>query len=616
MSFFGRLREAWRVLRGVPDPSSGPWAGALVRLSEGDPHALIQKALDMEGGRPKAEGPRSRHIPLSPNFSEPGGRGPRKPLGYSSDLLRALAKIDPWVRAVIDIRKREVAGCSWEIVPRLRDEKREMELLHQMMQGAKRFPDRQDKLLEWQPRLLKKEMVRDLMFACLRSDVTTPETQYRFNLAYRDLVMEAEAHAHAPRRLLQHPNPDHSWADLLLAIVPDILTLDSGCLELRRRLYPLDPKLSVEGRSVPKKSNPILVVSWVDGATVRPVLDATGQLYDTDESDAPAYEQWLGSQRIDRGGWKKHELVRVVENPQTDVAWRGYGCSRVETLVRTLTLNAKVDSADFEELEREFYGGFLNLKDRQQDDLDEMRDYLTHEIEGKKHLPLISGEVEFLSATPDSSNRDKRTEARRSHYLERVCAVFEIGKTKLGNYDSANYSTSESSMEHNDEGLKGLLRVIDRAVTEQIVWAFGHKDIEYISNPASGRDEEKRLALAKQKMDLGIWDVNDARIEFGKEPIDAGESSLMYFVEFEKARGMSEGQGAAQGSSAAPEEGSEAENLDADQGGEGSPNEANVGAAPSAPFSSSAPSPSEDEEMTKGLFLDPYRAWPPIEGLD
>lgn len=613
MTLFERIKSAWRVLRGGPVsvlPSLSPYP-------QGDPRFEIQKALDIGGSRPKAESPRSRHLPLSPNMMEPGGRGPRKPLGFSSDLLRALAKLDPWVRSVVDIRKREVAGCSWEIVPRLHDEKRELELLHQMVQGAKRFSDRHDKLLAWEPSSLKKEMVRDLIFACLRSDVTTPETQYRFNLAYRDLVIEAEAHAHAPRRLLQNPNPDHSWADLLLAIVPDILTLDSGCLELRRRLYPLDPKQSVEGRQIPKKTNPILMVSWVDGATVRPVLDATGQLYDTDESDAPAYEQWIGSQRIERGGWKKHELVRVVENPQTDVAWRGYGCSRVETLVRTLTLNAKVDSADFEELEREFYGGFLNLKDRQQDDLDEMRDYLTYEIEGKKHLPLIAGEVEFLSATPDSSNRDKRTEARRNHYLERVCAIFEIGKTKLGNYDSANYSTSESSMEHNDEGLKGLLRVVDRAVTEGIVWAFGHKDIEYVSNPASGRDEEKRLALAKQKMDLGIWDVNDARIEFGKEPIDAGESSLMYFVEFEKARGVGEGQGAAQGSSAAPEEGASAENLESDQDGDGVPDEVAPDPENPGPGSPSPPaSPSfEDEEMTKGLPLDPYRAWPPIEGL-
>lgn len=615
MSLWSRLRGAWTALSSSPPPLLPPPSAEPSLYPEGDVRNDIQKAMDLTPRRSRVERPRAEHLPPFMAPTEAGGRGPRKPLGLSPDFLRMLAKMNVWASSVINIRKREVAGCVWEIVPRLDDERKELDLLSALIQGAKRFPDRAAKLAEWSPSYLTREMVQDLLNACMPATVTTAEARYRFDLAFRDMVAVAESHAAAPRRLLENPNPDFAWADILAAITEDILVLNAGCIELRRALYPLDPKWSIEGRSIPKKSNPILALAWVDGATVRPVLDRTGQLYDSEDPDAPAFEQWLGSERVEQGGWKKHELVRIVEAPQTDVTWRGYACSRMETLARTLILDLRVDEADFEELRREFYGGFLAFKDKQFEDLEEMRDWLRNEVEGRKTLPLIGGEATFISASPDGSNRDKRSEARRNHYLDRVCAIFEIGRTKLGNYENANYSTSETSTEMTDDGLRNLLAPIDRAVTEQIVWAFGHKDIKYVSLPASGRDEEKRLALAKQKMDLGIWTVNDARLAFGKEPDDSGDRSLTYFTEYQKALGMTEGQGAGMGTSAAPEEGEEAENLEADADGDGvpdaedaDPNDPTVGAAEE----------SEESEVTKSISVSPYAGWDwiPIPGVD
>lgn len=541
----------------------------------------IAKALSLkeEQTRQRAlESPRARHLPPRHFLSEPGGNGPRKQFGYEAETLRMFARTSPTLRTVIDIRKREVASARWEIAPNTDFHEKELDWLRQLVQSVHRFPDRQRHLDSFRPSYLPGWLVREVLEATKSKALKTDEIKYRFTLALQDMIHELEKGASAIRKLFQNPNPSVSWADILRAVVPDLLILDSGCMELRRRLLPVDEEQAKQGRILADPRNPILEIHWVDGATVRPCIDENGQLRDISDGSAWAYEQWIRGERIASGGWRRMDLLRLVENPQTDVAWLGYGISRVETLVLTCMLDAMGDKADMEEFKREFFGGFLNVNDAsfQQADIAAWRKWLEAEIEGTRKLPITAFEkLTYVPVHSDSNNRDKRGSERRKGYQERICSIFEISKTKLAISEHDNRATAEVSGEQMDDGLVHLLDVIDQGITQGIVQAFGRTDLVYRSSPRHGRDEKARLENDEKKAKLGIYNVNDIRMLWGREPIDEGGYSLWYFEEFEKERGRGAAAPPMPGLGGDPgsplSEGEDAPNLPADQNQNGVP---------------------------------------------
>lgn len=541
-------------------------------LTRSDAEQLVQKALSVqeEQQRQKLLEPyRATHLPRH-QVVEAGGKGPRKLFGYSPQTLRLFVRNNPLIRAAVDIRKREVASAPFDIEPDLTNHEKEIDTLRQLMQSVRAFPDRIDVLNRFEPIHLTQEMVRDLIEVTRDADnVTTQEVRYRFNLALQDLTREAESHAAKVRPLFENPSRSWTWRDVIRAVIPDILILDAGCIEMRRALYPLDKEQMKLGKEVPSPTNEILELHWVDGGTVRPCVDLHGQLRGLEDPHDVAFEQWIDGQKTASGGWKRHELLYLMENPQTDVYFRGYGLSRVETLILTAMLDASTDKADSEEYKRESYGGILQMVDDAivQEDLDMLKTWWEEEIEGTKRLPMWSGkELKYTPMNPSGANRDKRSMERRMYYMRRICAIFEIAPIKLGFPEGATRATSETSGEMMDDGLRSLLGLWDAKITQHIVHSFGFKDICYRSQPLHLRDEKKKLELAREKMDLGIWDVNDVRMQYGKEPLDIGENSLMFFAEYEKSRGQSMGMSAG---SEGGEEGEDAMNTAADMDGDG-----------------------------------------------
>ena len=87
----------------------------------------VEKALAAKR-RMAIDDRRAEHLPLQ-MVLEPGGRGPRKMLGMSFEVLRAFARFNPWLRAAIDIRKREIAAAKWDITPDLDRHKDELDSL-------------------------------------------------------------------------------------------------------------------------------------------------------------------------------------------------------------------------------------------------------------------------------------------------------------------------------------------------------------------------------------------------------------------------------------------------------------------------------------------------------
>lgn len=488
----------------------------------------------------------ARHLPMMQHV-EAGGNGPHKMVGVSYEILRAFVRQNPWVGAAVNIRQREVGSSKWRIVPALDEHKNELDILRQVVMGVRQFPEMDYLKDSFRPQYLNKKMVKALFDATLSPDGLTPsEVRYRFRLAYLELLIEANAQSMRARRLLEKPTQEgdaDSWAEILKGIIPDILVLDCGALELLRADTPRDDF----GHTKP--TNPIREIGWIDGATLRPCLDDYGALRVPTEDDpqAAAYEQWIEGQCV--ATFQRHNVIRFIENPQTDIFFRGYGFSRVEYLMMTMILEAHGDKAKLEEFKRAFYGGFLNVKSKTwvQEDIDSFRGYIEEQLEGGRKLPILSfpDGAEWISAAMKESSGNNAVEQRR-HHIERICATFELPPVKLGITNTSNYSTSEVSQEAGDDGLRHLLDVVDRGVTSWIVRDPGFGSYEYLryeSRPSHERETSTELEEIKQELEMGIVLPNEVRMERGDGPIEGGDKPYAYFQEFHKAKGQSDGMG-------------------------------------------------------------------------
>ena len=487
---------------------------------------------------------RARHLPLY-SYAEPGGKGPRKLSGVPFDVLRAFARSNPWLRAAIDIRKREIAAAKWDVLPSLDKEKAELDSLQRLVLSAQRYPERRSVVEKTAPYYIKRDLWKALKDSTSGASLTPAEIRDRFMMAMFDLTRTAEQHAAVVRRLFLHPNRNRkTWDQILRAVVPDILILDAGCIELRRSLYPQGDD------GLPLPSNPILELHWVDGATVRPCIDEHGQLRGIEDPSQVAYEQWLDAQKVAEGGWRIGDLLYIQENPQTDVRFRGYGYSRVESLVMTCMLEAMADKGDLEGFKREFYGGFLNIKDPSfmMEDVDAFRHYIEEQLEGSKKIPITAFEdLQYVAANQHTSTGDAKTVEKRKQFALRVCAVLNMPPVKLGIFENANYSTSETSQEISDDGLRELMDLLDEAFTNGIVAEFGYSDIAYRSNAAHLRDQPEEMEAAKQRMELMLATPNEIRAEHGEPPLENGDLPLEYLKAFYQEKGRADAnKGAAQ----------------------------------------------------------------------
>lgn len=540
----------------------------------------------------------AQHLPLL-RQPEAGGRGPQKMVGVSYEILRAFVRQSPWVGAAINIRQREVGASKWRIVPNLEEHQRELDLLRQLVMGARHFPEYAAVAKRFRPHFIDKKMVSQLLQATLDPEgLNASEVGYRFRLAYLELLMEAEYHTARARELLETPNSSGDadcWSEILKGLVPDLLTLDCAALELRRSDSPLD----AYGHPLP--TNPILEMHWADGATIRPCLDEFGALLmpSDEDPDAAAYEQWIDGKAV--GTFQRHNLIRFIENPQTDIWFRGYGFSRVEYLMMTMILESHGDKAKLEEFKRAFYGGFLNVKSKAwvQEDIDSFRGYIEEQLEGNRKLPILAfpDGAEWINTAMKEATSNNSIEQRK-HHVQRICATFEISPAKLGITDDTNYSTADSSQDAGDDGLRHVLDVIDGGVTRWIVRdpGFGtYPWLKYESRPAHEREEETELEKLEKELNLGIVLPNEIRMERGHGPIEGGDKPYAYFTEFYKAKGQADGGGGMMGEED-PGMGEEDDDTDEEGGNGGNPNSAPSFQGPQKPQARDEDGGEEGEE--------------------
>lgn len=510
-AYWHRLRNAWSIARsGVSgDELQKALRPPMSRLLE-DRNSVERKGL---------------HRSPYELYKEPGGEGPRKPFGVPFYVLRTFARKNWAVRACIALRQREVAGANWEIVPDLDRHINELQTIYQLAVAANKYPEREKSLSSFSAQWLHPKKAKELISA-IRGK-TPAEIKYMCRLAQLDITLEAEKHAAAPRRLLEYPNQTRTWDDLLRPFVDDLYVVGLGALELRR-----DASSRENGISTP--GDEILEMHWLDAATLRPVLNEYGDYMGDIEHKAVSWEQWINDQKVGPG-FRSCDILEVMEFPQSDVAYRGYSYSRIETLLPTLELEARGDVATLKKFQRETYGKGLHMKGvpgmNSQEDLDAYRAYYEAEFESSYKMPIFvtgkEGEVKGVDLTMNPSTGDKWSVELHKQFMVRTCAVMDVPPFKIGITDDVNRATALGSAEMADEGLDSLLRLLETTFTRKIVQDFGYPHLK-MKAVRRNEDPKDTLERLQREMDLHLITVNDALIERGDAPLDDGDVPLIY----------------------------------------------------------------------------------------
>jgi len=517
--------------------------GSVVSVEEVQKALSVSRQMDMEKGNVStlAQGRPTWFL------DSPGGQGSVHAVGLSFEALRQFAVKNPTIASIINARAREVGSAQWGIVPDIDREKEELSRLRRLFVGVQRFPDLKRSMLEpYKPQSITPKMYREIKNACTSDGLTNSDIAYRLDLALLQIDMEAQANISRITPLFKFPNEDgQTWKLMRESMITDMLSLGWGFFEPRRTKY---PQVSPEDPR-PRCTNDLVEIGLVDAATIRPCINRHGDLkgsYSGENANERAYEQWINGQQTNREGFRRCDLICLEDSITSDIHWRGYPISRLEHLAITMVLMAKGDQAYLEELNRDYFGGFLLIQDPawSQEDLSSFRRKHEQDWQQTKILPMMrlqeGADVKFVSAAPHQGGRDKYAHETKMDMVKRCCAIFDFPVTKLGIFENANYSTSETDSRHGDRGLMDLMQNFDQQMTQWIQREWGFSNVQYVSSIE--RFDEDKLSVAKERQDLGIDDINDTRMEFGRHPVELGDKPAAYYKAYWEEKGRMDAQ--------------------------------------------------------------------------
>jgi phage portal protein BeeE len=269
--------------------------------------------------------------------------------------------------------------------------------------------------------------------------------------AARKAAKQIERMMQRPSMYGSRPN-SRSWRAFLGMWIEDLLVLDRGCIEKERN-----------------RNGWIIGMYPVDGATIRPNIDAMGGYYDD------AYVQLVDGQVTARFGME--ELICTMDNELTDVRFAGYGMSPLEQLIVSVTAElhaAKYNSSYFER--GSVPEGLMNLgEDASPEDVDAFRVYWANEIQGKPWaFPIIGGSKAPEYMQWRDNNRDMQFMEYQQWLLKKICAVYQLAPQDLGELEDVNRSTADSQdTSSREKGLEPLMQLVKETMDLEVLGEHG-----------------------------------------------------------------------------------------------------------------------------------------------
>ena len=335
----------------------------------------------------------------------------------------------------------------------------------------------------------------------------------------KDTSSATEGMCDTVTKLLKRPSmhgsrpSSRSWRQFIGEILRDILALDAGCIEKERN-----------GRGW------IVGMYPVDGATIQPNIDEQGG-YDT--SDRGAYVQIVDGQVTARFGME--DLVYIMDNPQTDVRYAGYGFSPLEWLMVSVAAElyaSKYNSSYFER--GAVPEGLLNLGEEvSPEDVDAFRLYWMNEIMGKPwSIPIIGGKgVEWVPWR--SNNNDMQYQEYCAWLMKKICAVYQIPPQEVGMIEDVNRSTADEQEGSNEsKSLEPIKTLIQDYFEVEVIGEHGLGVGDWVEFAFDEEDDsEAQVDLAFQaRVQAGMATRNEWRKAVQMEPSEEEGADMLLVV--------------------------------------------------------------------------------------
>ncbi|MGH7744901.1 MAG: phage portal protein, partial [Candidatus Dormibacteria bacterium] len=326
-----------------------------------------------------------------------------------------------------------------------------------------------------------------------------------WSIGYKDESRRADDRTRKITEFFALPYRDHTWAEWLRMLLEDMLVVDAATLYPRMNkgggLYALEP---------------------MDGTTIKRVIDNFGR---TPLHPDPAYQQKLkGLPAID---YSRDQLIYKPRNIRT---FRLYGFSPVEQMVLRVQTSLR---RDLYTLQYYSEGSTPDLI------FSVPADWTAQQVQDfeKYFNGLLSGNSAARSRAkfvPDGmkpiDTKERSLTDKFDEWLARIFC-YGLGMSVQPFVSSFNRATAENASEAAKEDGLGpqmawVVSLMNYVLAHPLY--FNSPDLEFVWQEEDETDALTAAEIVDKKIRAGLMSINEARDSVGLEPIEDGDSYLIY----------------------------------------------------------------------------------------
>lgn len=272
----------------------------------------------------------------------------------------------------------------------------------------------------------------------------------------------------------------------------------------------------------------------VDASTMR-LADSASTFLSEDETKAVRYVQIYDGMIISE--YNQEELCFGVRNPRTDIRLAGYGVGELEMLMTVVTAmlfgweyNQKAFS------QGSAVKGVLNFKGAiPEKQLKAFRRHwyqMVSGVENSWRTPITNAE-ELQWISMQTSNRDMEYNAWFDFLIKIGCAIFTIDPVEVNfKYGNAGQKSSmneannqEKITESKERGLRPLLRFIENALNQWVLWPI-NENFEFAFVGLDSQTREKTATLNTSLVKT-VRTIDELRAEDDMPPLPDGKGEII-----------------------------------------------------------------------------------------
>ncbi len=308
----------------------------------------------------------------------------------------------------------------------------------------------------------------------------------------------------AATAFFRRPDGIHCWADWLRLVLEELFVIDAPAFYCRR-----------------DRSGRLTALLPLDGATVKPVIDAWGRTPQPYAEDGVtvwpvAYQQVLkGFPAID---YSVRDLLYRPRNPRVN---RAYGYSPVEQVMTTVNIALRRQLFLLEYFtEGNIPDSLIGVPDGwTPDQIATYQKYWDAYFSGdagrRRRAKFVPGGV----AKTFIQTKEPELKSAFDDWLARVvCFAFSVSPQAL--VQQTNRATAETQkLSADEEGFEPILAWVKALVDDLLAAEFGAPGLEFAWSPSATIDPAAQEQVLSAYTGRGILTINEARAMLGRDPL-------------------------------------------------------------------------------------------------